>query len=48
MGECACSLRGDVDRFKMLQEQHTLTLRDLDGLTKRNCGLYERFTVVDI
>ncbi len=47
-GECACSLRGDVDRFKMLQEQQTLTLRDLDDLTKRNRGLYERFTVVDI
>lgn len=32
----------------MLQEQQTLTLRDLDDLTKRNRDLYERFTAVDI
>jgi nucleoprotein TPR len=38
----------DVDRFKMMQEQQTLTLRDLDDLTKRNRDLYERFTAVDI
>ena len=38
----------DVDRFKMLQEQRALTLRDLDDLTKRNRDLYERFTAVDI
>jgi len=38
----------DVDRFKMLQEQRALTLRDLDDLTKRNRDLYERFTSVDI
>jgi nucleoprotein TPR len=43
-----CSLTSDVDRFKMLQEQQTLTLRDLDDLTKRNRDLYERFTAVDI
>ena len=43
-----CSLTSDVDRFKMLQEQQTLTLRDLDDLTKRNRDLYERFTSVDI
>jgi nucleoprotein TPR len=42
------SLTNDVDRFKMLQEQQTLTLRDLDDLTKRNRDLYERFTTVDI
>jgi nucleoprotein TPR len=42
------SLTSDVDRFKMLQEQQTLTLRDLDDLTKRNRDLYERFTSVDI
>jgi hypothetical protein len=38
----------DTDRFKMLQEQQTLTLRDLDDLTKHNRDLYERFTAVDI
>jgi nucleoprotein TPR len=43
-----CSLTSDVDRFKMLQEQQTLTLRDQDELTKRNRALYERFTAVDI
>jgi len=43
-----CSLTSDVDRFKMVQEQQTLTLRDLDDLTKRNRDLYERFTTVDI
>jgi hypothetical protein len=32
----------------MLQEQQTLTLRDLDDVTKRNRDLYERFTAVDI
>jgi hypothetical protein len=32
----------------MVQEQHTLTLRDLDDVTKRNRDLYERFTSVDI
>lgn len=32
----------------MLQDQQTLTLRDLDDLTKRNRDLYERFTSVDI
>jgi nucleoprotein TPR len=32
----------------MLQEQQTLTLRDLDDLTKRNRDLFERFTAVDI
>ncbi|KAH9974884.1 hypothetical protein BGW80DRAFT_1444514 [Lactifluus volemus] len=36
------------DRFRMLQEQQALTLRDLDDLTKRNRDLYERFTSVDI
>ncbi|KAH9169938.1 hypothetical protein EDB89DRAFT_1980725 [Lactarius sanguifluus] len=36
------------DRFKMLQEQQSLTLRDLDDVTKRNRDLYERFTSVDI
>lgn len=36
------------DRFKMMQEQQSLTLRDLDDLTKRNQDLYERFTAVDI
>ncbi|KAI9449362.1 hypothetical protein BJY52DRAFT_1215953 [Lactarius psammicola] len=36
------------DRFKMLQEQQSLTLRDLDDVTKRNRDLYERFTAVDI
>jgi nucleoprotein TPR len=43
-----CSLTSDIDRFKMSQEQQTLTLRDIDGLTKRNRDLYERFTAVDI
>jgi nucleoprotein TPR len=43
-----CSLTSNVDRFKMLQEQQTLTLGDLDDLTKRNRDLYERFTTVDI
>jgi predicted nuclease with TOPRIM domain len=38
----------NVDRFKMVQEQQALTLRDLDDLTKRNRDLYERFTAVDI
>jgi nucleoprotein TPR len=38
----------DTDRFKMLQEQQTLTLRNLDDLTKCNHDLYERFTAVDI
>jgi nucleoprotein TPR len=38
----------DLDRFRMLQEQQTLNLRDLDDLTKRNRDLYERFTSVDI
>lgn len=37
-----------TDRFKMLQEQQNLTLRDLDDVTKRNRDLYERFTAVDI
>jgi nucleoprotein TPR len=37
-----------TDRFKMLQEQQNLTLRDLDDVTKRNRDLYERFTSVDI
>lgn len=37
-----------VDRFKMLQEQQTLILRDLDDLTKRHRDLNERFTAVDI
>ena len=37
-----------TDRFKMLQEQQSLTLRDLDDVTKRNRDLYERFTAVDI
>ena len=32
----------------MLQEQQSLTLRDLDDVTKRNRDLYERFTAVDI
>jgi nucleoprotein TPR len=32
----------------MLQDQQTLTLRDLDDLTHRNRDLYERFTSVDI
>ena len=32
----------------MLQEQQTLTLRDMDDLTRRNRDLYERFTSVDI
>ncbi|KAH8990434.1 hypothetical protein EDB86DRAFT_3080419 [Lactarius hatsudake] len=36
------------DRFKMLQEQQSLTLRDLDDVSKRNRDLYERFTSVDI
>ncbi|KAH9056279.1 hypothetical protein EDB87DRAFT_1637584 [Lactarius vividus] len=36
------------DRFKMLQEQQSLTLRDFDDVTKRNRDLYERFTAVDI
>jgi nucleoprotein TPR len=40
--------REDIDRFKMLQEQQNLTLRDLDDLTRRNRDLYERFTAVDI
>jgi nucleoprotein TPR len=44
----SCSLTSDIDRFKMSQEQQTLTLRDIDDLTKRNRDLYERFTVVDI
>ena len=38
----------DTDRFKMLQEQQTLTLHDLDDLTKHNHDLYKRFTTVDI
>ena len=38
----------DVDRFKMLQEQQTLILRDFDDLTKRHRDLNERFTTVDI
>ena len=37
-----------TDRFKMLQEQQSLTLRDLDDVSKRNRDLYERFTAVDI
>lgn len=41
------SLR-DVERFKILQEQQALTLRNLDDLTQRNRDLYERFTAVDI
>jgi nucleoprotein TPR len=40
-------LRG-VERFKILQEQQALTLRNLDDLTTRNRDLYERFTAVDI
>jgi len=32
----------------MLQEQQSLTLRDLDDISKRNRNLYERFTAVDI
>jgi nucleoprotein TPR len=44
----SCSLTSDIDRFKMSQEQQTLTLRDIDDVTKRNRDLYERFTVVDI
>ena len=41
------SLR-DVERFKILQEQQALTVRNMDDLTKRNRDLYERFTAVDI
>jgi nucleoprotein TPR len=32
----------------MLQEQQGLTMRDLEGVTKRYRDLFERFTTVDI
>jgi nucleoprotein TPR len=42
------ALTSYTDRFQMLQEQQSLTLRDLDDVTKRNRDLYECFTAVDI
>ena len=41
-------LTNNTDRFEMLQEQHSLTLRDLDELTKRYYHLNERLTTMDI
>ena len=43
-----CSQINDVDRYKMLQEEQSLTLRDLDDISKRHLDLKERYTDVGL